>query len=173
MKEVIVRMPASLDEVAEFVAQIGSEKRAIEQVYAELNAAVDALKAGAMTRSGPHEKKIEQLFLGILAFGQEHRDVLTEHGQRKTIKLLTGDFGWRMNPPSVHITNNQRVLAKLKELGLEEKFIRTVEEVNKEAMLQKPDEAKRVPGVSIKKTESFFVRPTVLTVDIEREIPVE
>ncbi|MFH2013564.1 MAG: host-nuclease inhibitor Gam family protein, partial [Patescibacteria group bacterium] len=49
----------------------------------------------------------------------------------------------------------------LKDLGLS-KFIRTKEEVNKQAILESPEEVKDIKGLSISQIEEFVVKPRFL-----------
>lgn len=66
---------------------------------------------------------------------------------------------WRQRPPSVSVRGTDSVIEHLHKLGFEE-FIRTKEEVNKEAMLLNPERAKTVNGVTIKTgVEDFVITP--------------
>jgi len=51
-------------------------------------------------------------------------------------------------PPSVSVRGAESVIDTLKRLGLG-KFVRTKEEVNKEAILNEPDEVRGVAGLNI------------------------
>ena len=62
-------------------------------------------------------------------------------------------------PPSIAIRGVESVLDALRSLGLH-RFIRTKEEVNKDAMLNEPDIAATVAGVSVRKgAEDFVIKP--------------
>ena len=50
------------------------------------------------------------------------------------------------------------------------KFIRVKREVNKEAMLEDPELAKTVRGVSITKREQFFVKPSEVAAEISFDV---
>jgi phage host-nuclease inhibitor protein Gam len=63
----------------------------------------------------------------------------------KTVALTTGEIGWRLRPPKVVVRGVEAVLDKLKRMGLD-RFIRTKEEINKEAILNEPDAVARVPA---------------------------
>ena len=65
---------------------------------------------------------------------------------------------WRRPPPSVVLRGIETVLQHLKALRLD-RFIRTKEEVNKEAILLEPDQVRNVPGITIKQEEQFVVQP--------------
>ncbi len=168
-KKVVIAVAKSLDEAAQFLAEIGKEQRATEKIRLGLNAKVNELKAKAMADDEPHQEKISQLVEGLFAYAEAHRDELTDHGKRKTVELPTGTFGWRMTPPAVSLYNVEAILESLKSLKLE-RFIRTKEEVDKEAMLKEPKVAKTVKGVSIGQHEEFVAKPAELEVEIATQV---
>ncbi|MBU2634995.1 host-nuclease inhibitor Gam family protein [Patescibacteria group bacterium] len=168
-KRAVVAVPKDLNEAAKFLTQIGQEQRATDKIRSGLNAKVDALKAKAMAEDEPHQEKISQLVEGLFAYAEVHRDELTDGGKRKTVEVPTGIFGWRMTPPSVKLRDVESVLESLKALKLE-RFIRTKEEVDKEAMLKEPETAKIIKGVSISQHEDFIAKPAELEVEIAIQV---
>ena len=164
-KRAVVPVPKNLNEAAQFLAEIGQEQRATDEIRSNLNAKVDELKAEAIADDEPHQKKISELVEGLFAFAEGHRNELTDGGKRKTVEVPTGTFGWRMTPPAVSLRAVKSVLKSLKSLKLK-RFIRTKEEVDKEAMLKEPETAKTVQGVSISQHEEFVAKPAVLEVEI-------
>jgi len=168
-KRAVVAVPKSLDEAARFLAKIGEEQRATDEIQSGFNAAVDKLKTQAMVSVEPHQKKVSQLVEGLFAFAEAHRDELTDGGKRKTVEVPTGTFGWRMTPPAISLRDVESILESLKSLKLK-RFIRTKEEVDKEAMLKEPDVAKTVKGVSISQREEFVAKPAVLEVEITTQV---
>jgi len=168
-KRSVVAVPKSLNEAAQFLAEIGQEQRATDKIRSDLNATVDELKAKAMADDEPHQKKISQLVEGLFAFAEAHRDELTDGGKRKTVEVPTGTFGWRMTPPSVKLRDIESILESLRELKLK-RFIRTKEEIDKEAMLKEPEVAKTVKGVSISQHEEFVAKPAELEVEIATQV---
>jgi phage host-nuclease inhibitor protein Gam len=74
-----------------------------------------------------------------------------------------------MTPPSVKLRDVEAILKSLKSLRLE-RFIRTKEEVDKEAMLKEADVAKTVKGVSISQHEEFIAKPAELEVEIATRV---
>ncbi len=164
-KRAVVAVPKNLNEATQFLAQIGKEQRATEKIQSGLNTAVDKLKAEAMANDEPHQKTISALVEGLFAFAEAHRDELTDHGKRKTVEVPTGTFGWRMTPPAVSLRDVKAILESLKSLNLK-RFIRTNEEVDKEAMLKEPEVAGKVKGVTIGQHEDFIAKPAELEVEI-------
>jgi len=165
VKHHVVPVPRDLNEAAKFLAQIGEKQRATDVIQSGLNTGVEKLKAEAMADAKPHQKKLSQLVEGLFVFAEAHRDELTDGGKRRTVEVPTGTFGWRMTPPAVSLRDVLTVLKNLKSLGLE-RFIRTKEEVSKEALLKESDVAKTVKGVTIAQHEEFTVKPADLEVEI-------
>ena len=168
-KKAVIPVPKSLDEAAKFLAEIGQEQRATDKIRSGLNAAVDKLKDKAMSDDAPHQEKISQLVEGLFSYAEAHRDELTDGGKRKTVEVPTGTFGWRMTPPAVSLRDVESILENLKALKLK-RFIRTKEEIDKEAMLKEPDVAKTVKGVSIGQHEEFIAKPAELEVEIATKV---
>ncbi|EEX6294434.1 host-nuclease inhibitor protein Gam, partial [Escherichia coli] len=67
---------------------------------------------------------------------------------------------WRLGNPSCSVSRDvEGVIEMLRRMGLE-RFIRTKEEVNKQAVLAEPDAVKGVAGIKVNKgAESFHVEP--------------
>lgn len=157
-KKSVVPAPQNLNEAAEFVHRIGEAERAIEQANNEMNAKLEEVKQPYMERVGQHQHHLAALVEGLYAYAQGNRSELTDGDKKKTVTLPTGTFSWRMTPKSVLIKGKDDVLAKLKELKLD-RFIRTKEEVDKEAMLKEESVAVSVDGITIEQREEFVVKP--------------
>ena len=168
-KKLVIGVPKNLEEAARLLAEIGKEQRATDEVRLGLNAAVDKLKAEAMAADEPHQEKISQLVEGLFAFAEARRDELTDGGKRKTVEVPTGWFGWRMTPPAVSLHDVKSILESLKTLELK-RFIRTKEEVDKEAMLREPEIAKTVKGVSISQHEEFVAKSEQVELEIVTQV---
>lgn len=103
--------------------------------------------------------QVEQLQTGIQAFCESRRTDLTNNGKIKTVKFTTGEVSWRQRPPSVSIRGVDGVLEMLERMGLN-KFIREKQEVNKDAILNEPDEVKGIAGINVRTgIEDFIVKP--------------
>ena len=76
----------------------------------------------------------------------------------KTAAFTSGEVQWRLRPPSVSIKGKEAVLDLLRRLGLS-RFIRTSEEINKEAILAEPAGVASVPGIAISQAEDFVIVP--------------
>lgn len=166
IKRPVFPAPKNLEEAAEFLTFIGREQREVDRIQTELNEEIEKLKAKTMAGLAPHEEKIDRLVEGLHAFAENQKAALTKDGKRKTVPLPTGEFGWRITPPAVTISNRETVLANIKALGLVDRFIRIKEELDKEAMLKEPDLAQTIKGVSITQREEFVVKPSELEIEI-------
>lgn len=103
--------------------------------------------------------QVEQLQTGIQAFCESRRTDLTNNGKIKTVKFTTGEVSWRQRPPSVSIRGVDGVLEMLERMGLN-KFIREKQEINKDAILNEPDEVKGIAGINVRTgIEDFIVKP--------------
>jgi len=165
IKRQVTSVPQNLDGAAEFVRQIGERQRFIDKIQLQADAEAGKLRTKAMADITPLQEEIAQLVEGLFAFAESHRKELTKDGKHKTVILPTGQFGWRMTPWAVHISNTKSVVVILEKLGLK-RFIRIEKVPDKEAMLKEKEVAEKVRGVSIKRHEDFVVKPVKLEVEI-------
>ncbi len=150
--------PQSRDEAAAYVRIIGERSREVARLEADMNDELARIKEQFELRAGPVTRSIEAMTAGLKTWCEANRAALTEEGKRKFADLGTGRIEWRLNPSKVTIRNLEVVIAAIKTLGLP--FLRTREEIDKEAMLREPDKARLVPGVSIGSAgETFSVEP--------------
>ena len=169
IKHVVVPIPGSLQEAAEFVGRIGKEQREIDRIQNELNEAVEKLKSKPMSETQIRNENISQLVEGLFIFAESHRKELTEAEKKRTVEFPTGIFGWRMTPPAVSLKNVKQILKELMKRKLKQ-FIRVKREVDKEAMLREPELAESVKGVSIGQREEFVVKPAELELEITTDV---
>ena len=88
----------------------------------------------------------------IEAFAKEHQDELLT-GKTKTLKLPAGTIAFRTTGASIKVDDEDAAIASLKERGLGEHLVRTVEEVNKKALGARDDRdaiATATPGLTLK-----------------------
>lgn len=164
-KRPVVSVPQGLEEATDFIRRVGEAQRAISKIQIRLNNQVKKLTTEVAPEIKQYEESIDQLVEGLFVFAEARRDQLTDSGKRKTVSLPTGEFGWRLTPPSVSLRSIKEVVTALKGLGLTQ-FIRIKEEPDKEAMLKEPALAKTVKGVTINQHEEFVVKPVELKLEI-------
>ena len=151
-------VPQTRDEVAAAIAEIGEAQRERDRIQADKNDALAALREQYEQQAAPHAERIKTLARGVQAWCEAHRDELTQSGKVKTYAFASGEVRWRMRPPSVAIRAADVVIETLKALGLG-RFVRTKEEVNREAILADPEAVSGIKGVSITQKEDFVVVP--------------
>ena len=149
----------SHDDVEVAIKQIGDLQRQLEQTAIEQNNELAAITEKYAPLLTALKEQIEPVQQAVQAWCESRRDELTQNGKTKTGSFNTGEVQWRQRPPSVAIRGTDSVIESLKTLGLM-RFIRTKEEVNKEAMLNEPELAGTVAGVTIKTgVEDFVITP--------------
>lgn len=135
-------------EVKRLSAELGDKKAALEQEYRDLAA--------------PYEAEITALTAGVQAYCESNRHELTDGGKSKTVDFITGLAKWRINPPSVKVSGVAAVLGYLKAKTHLARFVRTKEEINKDAILNEAGlfADGQVPGIKIVSgVEDFVVEP--------------
>lgn len=145
------------EDAERMIQQIGEKQREVVRIETEMNDRLNPIKEQYENLAKPINAEIEELWAGVQAWAESNKPNLLD-GKTKTVKLATGDVGWRTSTPAVRITGAKVVLEALKQLGLN-RFIRTSEEINKEAILAAPDEVKPVKGIAVTQSELFFIKP--------------
>lgn len=153
----VVKVPATKEELNEFLRKLSECHQKIQKIQLEANRKINAIKAEASEQINPLQKEVDSLFEGIFIFAQAHQNELTNNGKNKTVNFPNGTIFWRRNPPSVFLRNVKEIINFCKERGLPQ-FIRVREEVNKEAMLADPETASKIKGVKIVQKEEFGVK---------------
>lgn len=156
-----IAVPQSKDEARASVARIGVLARQIARDQATLNDRIAKLKEAAETAAAPLQEEADRLTEGLKIWGEANRRELTGGDKTKTVDLGTGEIKWRLLPARVSIKKGceAAVIEACKRLGFQ-RFVRTIEEPNKEAMRAEADLARTVPGVSIgSEGEAFVVEP--------------
>ncbi|HDR1846291.1 host-nuclease inhibitor Gam family protein [Pasteurella multocida] len=147
------------EEVETAIKQIGDLQRELQRLATQQNDELAAITEKFAPQLLAIQEEIKPMQEAVQAWCESHRDELTNNGKTKTGNFNTGEVQWRQRPPSVGIRGVDSVLDSLKMRGLTQ-FIRTKEEINKEAMLNEPETAAGVPGVTIKTgIEDFVITP--------------
>lgn len=155
----VVDVPQNRDMAAQAIAAIGCHSRDLARINADMNDAMAKVKEQYESLAEPFRQQIESLTNGLQMYAEANRAVLTNNYKVKTVALTTGELVWRMNPPSVRLTDTEEnVIAACEAAGLEE-FIRRTPSLNRDAIKANPEEAKHVPGIRIGQGESFVVVP--------------
>ncbi len=162
LKPVVV-VPKNREEAAEFVCQVGNKQRELEAIAANAEGRIAVIQQEVTKKVQPHQEKLDRLVDGLFLFFDAHRVELTKDGARKSVDLGTGTIGEHTNPYKINLSEKVKTVIKnLKQLGLADRFIRTSEEINREAMLKSDKNrilAATVKGVKVVQTIEFFVEP--------------
>ncbi|ADE84761.1 host-nuclease inhibitor Gam family protein [Rhodobacter capsulatus] len=159
-------IPQDDSEARSAIREIGDLNRKIARAEADLNDEIAALQEKYGTLVEPLRAEIEAKTEGLKMFCEVNRDRLTRGNKVKFARFTTGEISWKLRPAKVTIRKVDEVLATIKKLGLAAQFIRTKEELNKEAMLANRQLAKTIAGVTIGSDgEDFIVEP------FETELP--
>ena len=151
--------PQNRDEAENYLARIGEIQRMAQLNKTALAEAVARVTAEMEAESAKLAEEHDRLFRGLQLWAEANRHALTDGGKTKTVRLGNGTIAWRLAPPSVQIKGQEAVLAYLIEKKGKE-FLRTKLEINREAMLARPEEAAKIPGVTIKSAgEAFVIEP--------------
>lgn len=150
------------DEATAGLARYGALEREIAQIESDLAARVAQLRKEADARLAPLQTELTTTLLNLEAYAKSIRPMLP--ADQKTIRLSTGDLGWRIGNRTVSFRGKVDVIiVRIKSLGAAhaKKYIRTTEALNRLAMIQDQPPIEGVKYVLGK--ERFYVtaRPEV------------
>lgn len=156
-------VPQSQAEAASCLARIGELSRRQTRIETELNDATSRLTETAQSQIEPLREELVRLTAGLQVWADANRAALTGNGRTKTADLGTGLISWRLRPPRVTVRAwEDTVMPALLKLKLE-RFVRTKQEPNKEAMLAEPELARSIAGITIGTAgEDFVAEPKEL-----------
>lgn len=153
-----VPVPQNREDAVSAIARIGHHQRERERLKSEMDEQITTLREKYDRLMEPHVTGIKGLTSGVHTWAEANRDELTQHGKVKTANLMTGELRWRVTPPSCKLTRVKEALEELKKMALG-RFIRTKEEVNKEAILADQDAVRDCEWIQIVQSEDFVIVP--------------
>lgn len=152
----------SKDEVMSMIREIGDLSREVKRLEVSMNDGIAGLQEQYAEQSAPHHHRISELSAAVQQWCEANRDTLTDNGRVKFADLVTGQIKWRNDPPKVSVTGVQAVLALLRNDPELSRFIRSKDEINKEAILNERDKFDKgqVAGLRIVDgKEQFVIEP--------------
>jgi bacteriophage Mu gam like protein len=155
LKAATLEAPQSREETQSWIKTLGDTQREHARLTHDLNDKIAELTDAAKPALNALAERSAALQQGIQAWCEANRAELTAGGG-KTVNLITGEVSWRQRPPSIAVRGIESVLENLRTLGLA-RFIRQKEEVNKEAMLNEPDIAATIAGITVVRGKEDFV----------------
>lgn len=157
-KAAAVPVPQTRDEAVAAIAEIGRHQRERERLKLEMDDAITQLRERYEGLMSPHAAEIRALSEGVQVWAEANRAELTQNGRVKSCNLMTGEIRWRMTPPSCRLVRVKEALEELQQRMLN-RFIRTKEEVNKEAILADPEAVADCRWIEIVQHEDFVIIP--------------
>ncbi|QIB37807.1 nuclease inhibitor protein [Rhizobium oryzihabitans] len=160
----ISRVPQTREGAIWAVGRVGTLRREIAAKTALADEAIRMIGEKFEADTADFAAELAEHERGVQAWCEANRVILTNNEKVKFHDFGTGTVRWRSLPASVSIRGAEAVIEALKSLGLKA-FIREKEEINKEAMLNDPDKARTVAGVTIKSEgEVFAIEPLELEI---------
>lgn len=160
-----VPVPQSRADCAAQIKVLGDTQRQFEREKARMNDEIAKITAKYQPTLETLDASCQTLATGIQTWCEANRATLCEGGG-KTANLVTGEVSWRQRPPSVRITGAESVIETLKRMQLE-RFVRTNEEPNKDAILNEPEAVRGIAGISIVSgVEDFAIAPFGVDVEV-------
>lgn len=154
-----VYVPQTKEDAAADIRKVGELMRQLMREEADMNDLIAEITQRYQPAFDLLKEQINLLQDGVQSYCEANRDSLTNGGKVKSANLITGEVAWRQNPPSVRISKSDTVIETLKRLGLG-RFVRTKEEINKDAILNEPDEVRGVAGITlVTGVEQFVITP--------------
>lgn len=155
-----VQIPQSRDECTRYIADIGRHQRERERVQTQMNDELADIRLRYEEQARPHAEAIRELSQGVQMWCETMRETLTSGGKTKTVNLAAGEVRWRTRPPRVtrRGVKEETIIEVLKSSGLSQ-FVRTKEELNKEAILADPAAVAHIRGLFIEQGEDFVIVP--------------
>ncbi|MCA0213104.1 MAG: host-nuclease inhibitor Gam family protein [Proteobacteria bacterium] len=151
--------PQTPNDCAADIKKLGDLQRDFARQQADMNDEIAAITKRYQPKLEALSERIATLQQGVQTYCEANRSTLTNDGKVKTANFVTGDVQWRQRPPSVSIRGADAVIEVLQRMGLS-RFVRTKEEVNKEAILNEPDAVRGIAGISVVTgVEDFVISP--------------
>lgn len=155
----VSELSAAMRTVNTNITQLGKARQTLEEKFAANRAAA--------------EETINARWKDVCAYAESHRSDLV--GDAKSTEIMGTIIGWRTNPPSVKIdpkVGEDAVITNIRNAGLEDELLRLEVGLNKQAMLNDPNTALRIKGVSIlTDEEDFFVKLPDADFEKRKKVP--
>lgn len=177
--EVLDAYEYNFEDLPKALYSLGECQRQKESIKKEYDSKIQELQSELAEKTEPLDREIQSISLGIKNFLDEHKEVYISE-DKKTLKLETGEIGFRKGKASVKTRSTEKfvneVLEKNNLLKTKESFvkrmqkvyIRTSLELDKEAILKNPLDAASVTGVEIAEgVDRFFAKPYSTETEIE------
>ncbi len=158
--------PNSNEQCNEYIAKLAGLQDQIRSIEALRDEVCASAKTLAEETLQPLQKRLAETFAAIEAYATANRDLLTNEGKTKTVRMPAGTLSWRDRPASVKLKSKwswDKLVAHVLTLSemMQTTFLRTKHEIDKNAVLAAaPDLVKDLKGVKVESAgEDFSVDP--------------
>lgn len=156
------------DQFINCLKEINSKAREAEKLKLDQEEEIEKVKLKWASKIKPLDKSINEKLEGAYIYAQVHRPELTDNLKVKTVETPAGTCLWRLNPPSVEVDDEEKAIAELKKRDLLN-FIRTREEIDKEAILKNKSAVTGLRNLRVKLgDEVFVIKPADVKIEMER-----
>ena len=161
--------PKTREEMEVMVGNITALKIEERQLKAEMDAELKSIKDDYLERLNALNESIAGQMPRALAWAEAHPE---DFGKMRSIDMLHGVIGWRLNTPSLKTFSGwtwDLVLKAVQKVPRFATYVRTKEELNKQALLADREaigaDGLRAIGVRVIQEEEFFVEPKLTETD--------
>lgn len=168
MKKKVILIPQNQEELIEYLKDLNRAARAKETLEGKVQEKKEAIERIYAEDFRILDETIAARAEGIYLYCRANRAVLTQNNKTKTVAIPGGTVLWRLNPPSVEVSDEQAAIGELllKDLN---KFVRTKREINKEAILQDKDSLPKLKFLQVKEgDEVFAIKPADVKIELEK-----
>lgn len=170
-------VPQTAAEASQALGDLGLEMAERARLEAALNSEIADITTKHTPAIQQHLEKENALFEGLQAWAEANRKDLCK-GDSKTVQLGTGEVGWRLGQEKVSFKNGKLVISLLKAKKVLKEWVRTKEEVDKDAILKAKKDPKMakfftclskvagIDGLKVEQDERFRAQP--MNVDAEK-----
>jgi len=151
-------VPQTRNEVADHIDLIGNAQRELLRIELDIDDVVSKLRLAQQPKIEALSNTIADLSKGVQTWCEANRDSITDGGKVKSANLTTGEVNWRQRPPSVKTRASAALFEKLKRLGFGV-FVRSKDELDKDAILAKPETAEAAGLEIATGIEDFVITP--------------
>lgn len=140
------------------IREIGEFQVQAQRARQESEEQIKKIRNKANVKIRFKQRAIDRRLILLYIFYKRNWEELTSAGKRKIVKFVNGEIGEYLTPPGVTVRNKKNVIKALETKELD-KFVRTIKEVDKEAILMSPEEVVEISGIKVSQKERFGVTP--------------
>lgn len=154
-KNSLFPVPSTQAEANALLYKIGECERELADIKNSLETAIAKAKTAAELSAAPIEQTLKQSMKALQTYADANRKTLLT-GDRKSVVLTGGEFGWRLPPTKIVFAKGgaEQVIKNLEAMELKQ-YLRYITEVDREALLR---DRPAVSGVKYSQKEGFFVK---------------